>query len=381
MNLFQKLPLLALRLEGKNDVRLCFPSLSSPHRSSEHEELWYISQETALFCRHLKGESESIFLIGWFPRSHDRLYYWIQENITLATIDGILGNSRQLLYDAASLLQLEGETMLSLSYLASVILESDSPARALLAPLSEPALATAHLIRLAQSEPSLLLPIALLMQVAVADELGIADLRIPVAEGKASLYFLAARCLERAMEEDAHNPLLPLLTEAFVRLAEEIGDHTGVTHYTAFLSENHSTAVRSWNSLPGVSHETVRLLVSLAQNEWGAADELLDAIGNLPICFSPTEGALLWSGVLWGVLGFIPKREGFTLAPLAVKKDVSFCLSYQGKWRIKLSPDLPPVCSPTDQISSEKPCTEEKIFRTANISRQNRCISMKDSVK
>ena len=214
--------------------------------------------------------------------------------------------------------------------------------------------------------PTLLLPIALLIRVRVEDDFAVAHLRIPTEGGRASLYFLAARSLEKAMEEDGQSPLLPAVVEAFARLAEEIGDHGGLAHYTDFAPSQ--TAVGSWNSLSQVSGRTMALLSALLRGEAEAIPDLWDAIRGSRAVQNPFDCALLWCAVLWGVLGFIPNREGFTLAPMAVDSAMELCFSYRGRWQIRLSPDEPPICVRGDQSAPSSPQTEEKIVRNSIIS-------------
>jgi hypothetical protein len=324
-----------------------------------------MAKQQALFCRRLDGADEQIWLIGSFPRPHDRLYYWVREQITLQTLPGIIEGWGQRLRQITSLLRIEGEDAPPIPALAAIVMQSGSPVRALLSPILAPDEATADLIRLAMGAPTLLLPIALLIRVRVEDEFAIAHLRIPTEGGRASIYFLAARSLEKAMEEDSANPLLPAVVKAFARLAEEIGDHTGLAHYTDFAP---SHAVGSWNSLSQVSERTATLLSALLRGEAEAIPDLWDAIRGSVTVQNPFDCALLWCAVLWGVLGFIPNREGFTLAPVAVERAIELCLSYRGEWQIRLSPDGQPICVRGDLSALSPPQTEEKIIGNSIIS-------------
>jgi hypothetical protein len=364
--LLPRLPLLAIRLTADGQGELNFPALPSPDKVEAGDSIWYMAKQQALFCRRLESMGEQIWLIGSFPRAHDRLYYWVRERITPQTLPGIVEGWEQRQRQMASLLRIEGEEAPPIPALAATVMQSDFPAKALLSPILAPDEATADLIRLAMSAPTLLLPIALLIRVRVDDDFAIAHLRIPTEGGRASLYFLAARSLEKAMEEDGQSPLLPAVVEAFARLAEEIGDHTGLAHYTDFAPL--PSAVGSWNSLPQVSRRTATLLSALLRGEAEAIPDLWEAIRGNGAVQNPFDCALLWCSVLWGVLGFIPHREGFTLAPMAVDKAMQFHLSYKGEWQIRLSPDEPPLCVRGNQSAPSSPQTEEKIVGNPIIS-------------
>lgn len=381
MALLPRLPLLSLRLAAEGSAQLTLSTLAEPHKTEGEDKIWYAFDDTVLFCRRLTGEKETVFLIGCFPRAHDHLYYWIREKITCDTLPQTMEDYGRTLTLSASLLWIEGESAPPLPALAAAVMSSDSPARALLSPLLSPDDSTAHLVRLAMGEPTLLLPIALLVQIAVTDDHTITDLRLPAKGGRVSLYLIAARCLERAMDEDGQNPLLPVVVNAFARLAEEIGDHAGVAHYIAFATEEHSAAGRTWNSLPHVSEQTADLLAALLRGDDEAIPALWEAIQAVAGNPNPYDAALLWCAVLWGVLGFIPHREGFTLAPQAVNHEMALRLFYKGEWQIRLSPQSPPLCFRGDLPIPEQPQTEEKIFRNPNISRQNRCIPERNGVK
>lgn len=381
MALLPKLPLLSLRLIAEGDARLTLPTLPEPHKAEGEDSFWYTAQEKVLFCRRLSEGDETIFLVGWFPRAHDHLYYWIRERVTIPSLPRIVEDYGRSLESAAAFLCIEDENASPLPSLAAAVMGSDSPARALLSPLLTPHDSTAHLMRLAMGESTLLLPMALLIHIAVTDDYQISDLRLPVAGGRASLYFIAARSLERAMDEDDNNPLLPPIVNAFARLAEEIGDHDGLAHYSDFQPKAHTPDLETGNSLPHVSARTVELLSALLLGKGEAAQAVEAAIRALPIDPNPFDAALLWCGVLWGVLGFIPHRDGFTLAPIGVEKEMRLRLSYKGRWQIRLSPDAPPLCYRGDLPLKDQPQTEEKIFRNPNISHQNRCILERNGVK
>lgn len=379
--LLPKLPLLAIRLTAKGNAELTFPSLPPPHKEEDGVSIRYRSDGQVLFCRRLSAEDGTVWLIGSFPRANDHLYYWTREAITLRSLPRIMESCTSALRSAASLLQVPGERPPALSATLAAVLATDSPVRALLTPLCAPADATADLIRLAKGEPTLLLPMALALRIALDDDPRVADLRIPVNDGRTSLYLLAARCLERAMEEDGGNPLLPPLTAAFARLAERLGDHTGKELYAAFESQGTALSDRKWNSLPEVSDETVELLAALWRGDEGSPEALWDALTPSPEAPSAADAALLWSGALWGVLGFIPARDGFTLAPLSVGHEITFLLSYKGNWRIRLRPGEAPFCTRADLPEGKNAAEAQKIFRNRNISEQNGCIVHKNVVK
>jgi hypothetical protein len=181
------------------------------------------------------------------------------------------------------------------------------------------------------------------------------------------------------MEEDSQNPLLPPLVGAFARLAERIGDLSGLAHYTDFQPRKESGV--GGNSLPEVSPKIIELLAALQRGDSGAGEATLEALNCLPLSPNPTEAALLWCGVLWGILGFIPKHEGFTLAPMAMERALCFHLSYKGKWQIRLAPGCPPICTRMGEQLSKQPQAEKKILEKANISYENRCISERNVVK
>ncbi len=381
MALIDRLPLLAIRLTAEGEAKISFPSLSLPSKSEGGDQFWHNSEEKVVFCRQTEKEGERIWLIGCFPKAHDQFYYWVRESVTPLSLEKRMEAQKETLRIKASLLRIEAEGVgiPNLPAVAAIVMGSDSPARALLSPLTAPAESTAHLVQLATGTPSLLLPIALLIRVAVSDDDGICHLRLPTGGGRASLYLIAARLLETAMEEDSQNPLLPPLVGAFARLAERIGDLSGLAHYTDFQPKKKSVADRT--SLPEVSPQTVQLLAALYRGESGAGDALLTAINCLPPFPNPTEAALLWCGVLWGILGFIPKQEGFTLAPMAMERALCLHLSYKGDWQIRLAPGCPPICAHVGKMPSELPQTEEKILEKANISYENRCISERNGVK
>ena len=380
--LLPKLPLLAIGLQGEGDARLCCPTLPPPCRQEENESLYSLPDGRMLLVKRLEGEGETILLIGSFPRERDHLYYCIRETVTPHSLPHIARDYDRHLRTAASLLQIEGENAPPLPSVAAAVLASDSPARALLNPLCAPEEAVADLIRLAKSPPTLLFPMALALYVAVTDNAAVADLRIPVNGGRASLYLLAARCLERAMEEDAAHPLLPPIVASFARLARQLGDHTGQDLYGSFAPTDTPPPVRR-DALPEVSPETVELLTALSAGRAGAAGALIDALRGLPVSPAPIDAALLWCGLLWGVLGFTPSSfgDGFTLAPLSVEREITLLLAYKGEWRIRLAPGEAPVCTRADERADDRFGSAQKILRNRKFSLQNGCIIHKNGVK
>ncbi|MBQ8287529.1 MAG: DUF3131 domain-containing protein [Clostridia bacterium] len=380
--LLPRLPLLAIGLRSEGDAVLTCSALPSPYKEEENESLYALPDGRMLFVRRLMGEREKVLLIGSFPRERNHLYYRIRETITLRSLPGITQGYDRRLRTAASLLRIEGEEAPSLPAVAAAVLASDSPAKALLSPLCAPEEAVAALIRLAGSPPTLLFPMALALQVDVTDRTTAAELRIPVEGGRASLYLLAARCLEQAMEEDAAHPLLPPVVAAFARLAERLGDHTGKELYAAFAPPDDPPPTR-WDALPDVSPETIDLLADLQRGASGAVDALLNALSDLPVSPTPADAALLWSGLLWGVLGFTPSPfgDGFTLAPLAAEREMTVLLAYKGEWRIRMAPGEAPICTRADDPGDSSPAKEQKIFQNRKFSPQSSCIIHKNSVK
>lgn len=379
LSLLPKLPLLAIRLLSPFSATPQLAPLSAPHKTEGDTSLWFLSDDRVLFCRRLASDDETVWLVGSFLRAQDRLYYWIGETLTPPAIREIIETEGKRIRAAASLLtDASGTTALAAH--AARVLSDPSPVRALLTPLCTPEDAKADLIRLAKSPPSLLLPMALAIYTAVTDDLSVFQLRIPVGEGKATLYLLAIRCLERAMEEDGDHPLLTPLVSAFSRLANLTGDRTGIDRCDAFLHEPHH-APRSWDSLPEASSQTVELLAALQSGKAGASERLRNALTHLPDDRGAADNALLWSGMLWGVLGFIPSKDGFTLAPLPAERATSIHIRYKGEWRVELRPGESPVCTRADAPPEGNAPQLEKIFRNRKISRQNSCIVHKNGVK
>ncbi len=379
LTLLPKLPLLAIRLLSPFSATPQLAPLSPPHKTEGDTSLWFLSDDRVLFCRRLASDDETVWLVGSFPRAQDRLYYWIGETLVPPAIRETVKAEGKRLRAAASLLTDASGTP-ALAAHAARVLSDPSPARALLAPLCTPEDAKADLIRLAKAPPSLLLPMALAIYTAVTDDLSASQLRIPVGEGKATLYLLAVRYLERAMEEDGDHPLLTPLASAFSRLAYRTGDQTGIDRCAAFVSEPRH-APRSWDSLPEASPETVELLAALQTGEADAPERLQTALTRLPDDRDAADTALLWSGMLWGVLGFIPSKDGFTLAPLPVKRETTIFIGYKGKWRVTLRPGDAPICTHADASLEKDAPRIEKIFRNRKISRQNGCIVHKNGVK
>lgn len=379
--LLPRLPLLAITLEGAGDARLCAPQLPPPCREEEGERFYSLPAERLLFIRRFADVERTVWLIGAFPRGRDRLYYLIRSAVTPLTLPPLLADTDRRLRSAASLLRIENRAMPALPSIVSAILASDSPARALLTPLCTPEVSIADLIRLANSPPTLLFPMALALRVAVTDET-VAERRVPVEGGRASLYLLAARCLEQAMEEAPQHPLLPPIVSAFTRLAERLGDHTGKQLYAAFAPTEAAQPVH-WNAFPEASPETVRLLSDLSVGKSGAASALLAALSNLPVSPAPTDAALLYCGLLWGVMGFTPSAlgDGFSLAPSAVEEEITFLLTCRGEWRITLTPGAAPICTRADALAVTDGAPTQKIFRNRKFSPQNGCIVHKNSVK
>lgn len=375
-----RLPLLAVILIGAGERSLCAHHLPPPYREETDECLYSVAGDRLLYLRRIVGDDRTLWLIGTFPRSRDRLYYLVRSAVTLPSLPHMLTDSDRRHRAATAILQIEGAALPSLPSIASVILASDLPARGLLTPLCLPEVATADLIRLAMAPPTLLFPLTLVLHAAVTDE-GIADLRIPSVGGRVSLYLLAARCLEQVMEEEPHHPLLPPIVAAFARLAKRLGDQTGKALYDTF-SPTETPAATSPHSLCGIAPETVALLADLSAGKAGAVSALLEALRALPVDPHPLDAALLWSGLFWGVLGFTPSSlgDGFTLAPMAVEEEITLLLSYRGEWRICLSPHEPPRCTRRDDPVGDGE-SAEKIFRRRKISLQNGCIVHKNSVK
>lgn len=385
--LLPRLPLLAIRLRTREEfplgeLTLSVSALPPPYQEEANESLHALPDGRVLFVRRLCGEGETLLLMGTFPRGRDHLYYRVRETVTAHTLPIIVEEQDRRLRAAASLLRIEGADVPPLPAIAMAVLASDSPARALLSPLCAPAEAVADLVRLAKSPPTLLLPMALALRVALTDSTDAAKLRIPIEGGHTSLYLCAARCLERAMEEDRQNPLLPPVVAALARLAERLGDHTGKELYASFEMSEDSSAAR-WNALPDVSPKTIDLLVKLQSGASDAASALQDALCDLPVSPPIADAALLWSGLLWGVLGFTPSPfgDGFSLAPLSVERETTVLLTYKGEWRVRLAPGEYPHCARADHPAEISSSTEQKIFRKRKISLQNSCIVHKDGVK
>lgn len=378
--LLPRLPLLVIALHGEGERTLCATNLPPLCHEENGEQFYSLSNGRLLFIRQLEDQEQTVWLMGTFPRGRDRLYYFIRNTVTLQTLPHLLADADFRLRAAASLLRIE-EKVPTLPSIASVVLEAPSPARALLTPLCLPNASAADLIRLAKAPPSLLFPMALAIRVAVTDET-VARWRIPVEGGRASLYLLAARCLEQAMEEAPHHPLLSPLVASFARLADRLGDHAGKQLYSEF-SSNKPTAPSDWNPLPEASAQTIAVLADLSQGKTGAVRALLEALHRLPLSPVPADAALLWSGLLWGVLGFTPSAlgDGFTLAPLSVEEEITVRLSYRGEWQIHLSPNAAPICSRADLPTPPDTCKRQKNFRKRKFSLQNGCIVHKNSVK
>lgn len=375
--LLPRLPLLALYLSGGGRLTVSSEAFPPVYKGDAEETLYSLSDGKMLFLRRISGDGQSALLIGSFPKARDHLYYWIQNAITLRSLPPILKGYGNRLRAQSSLLQMQGEHALPLPFLAATALASDTPARALLTPLCTPTQGIAELIRLARSPASLFFPMALALWVSVTGDTTAPTLRIPTKEGRASLYLLAARCLETVMENDPYQPLLPAVVSAFAGLAERMGDHSGKALYAAYTPPEASAPWQS-ATLPNASPAVVTLLSDLYHGRIGATPKLLTAIAELPLSPSPTDAALLWSGMLWGALGFRPSAlgKGFTLAPLPTEQPLCCILTYQGCRKLTLSPDAPPLCAPLADGTSR-----QKMLRSRKFSLQNSCIIHKNSVK
>ena len=125
--LLPRLPLLAIRLTADGQGELNFPTLPSPDKVEASDSIWYMAKQQALFCRRLDGTNEQIWLIGSFPRTHDRLYYWVREQITSQTLPGIVEGWGQKQRQMTALLRIEGEEAPPIPALAATVMQSDSP--------------------------------------------------------------------------------------------------------------------------------------------------------------------------------------------------------------------------------------------------------------
>ncbi len=388
-----QLPLLILRIAAAGQAELA-PGVLPPAYATEGDTpLHRLSDGHILFVRKWQNEEEQVILVGAFPKGQDRLYYHIGEQVTPARLPALLAQAEQQQQKAALLLTAEGNGAFKreFSHLPAVlaaILASPSPAKALLAPLATPDAALPALLHLALSPPTLLFPMAFALQFALSAEgTALAKLGLPAPGGRESLYLAAARVLERAMEEEPDHPLLPPLTASFAKIAARLGDHTGQALYAGFVPKAPHRTVST--ALPSIRPATLELLADLQTGSPDAGEALLAALASLSYAPPPADAALLYCGLLFGLLGFTPASlgEGFTLAPLAVKRKISFCLAYRGRWQIDLAPSRPPICSALS--ADPRPAyptppslrKTEKIRRRRKISLQNSCILHKNGVK
>ncbi len=255
------LPLLALRLSADSGViRLTFPTLPSPDRREEGTAFWHLPGGRIFFCRRLSEERDVLWLMGFLARGGDRLYY-TAKSLTASMLARKLqdGQSRQAkLFSAPG----GGDIHPALAHLKRIALLPGSAGRLLLTPLFAPAGAPAELIRAAQSAvPDLCLPMGFALYLACLPTDEPAHLRIPVAGGRASLYLLAVRTLERAMEEDPGHPFLPPLVRAFAGIAHRLGDRAGEEGCHAFLTDP-PTLPPSGKALPALSVDWAKALLS-----------------------------------------------------------------------------------------------------------------------
>lgn len=372
-SLLPNLPLLTIRLTSTDDAELVLPTLSLPHKEEGSDRFWYLSETQVLYFRTWKETDTQTWLIGTFPRAHDHLYYWIKENVTAQTLPAIMDGYNAEQRIAATVLTGISPNLPAFPALAAAVLEGTDRSRALLAPICTPASAKAALLQLSADDRSLLLPTALLLYHAVLGEERIDDCLIPIAGGRESLYLHAARSLEYAMENAPENPLLPTLTAAFAKLASEHCD-SAAPLYAAF--EPPADACYPADGIDPLWHcprKTVLLLAKLYQSDPcdspAVVSALLNTIEKLPPNPPAAEAALLWCGVLFGVLGFHPAENGCTLAPLAVKEAYQFRLSYRGEHIVQLFPDAPPHTVSAESVQSEK--KGENISPQPIFSRQN----------
>lgn len=349
--LLPDVPLLLLELCAGGSAELVISPLSAPDQSEDGTDFWHLSKDEMLFTASWSDAHRKLWLIGSFPRQQDRLYYQMRETVTPHTYQNLLRAHCDYMQTASETLLMQATEMdsaevpppqpiPSLSAIALAVLSSPSPVKALLSPLCTPRQAQKDLLALAAAPASLLLPTALLCYGAIfSDALEICQTPISTPHGQESLYLHAARLVEDVMENAPETPLLPALVSAFAKLSHALGDPTAPL-YAAFTppADFPYPSVGKdpyWNC----ARTTVLCLAALEEGSSDAVEDLWESIRRQLPQPSWEDAALLWSGVLWTVLGFRPQENGkdATFAPMTVKNPCTARLVYGKEYQIPLS--------------------------------------------
>lgn len=325
-SLSDKYPLLIIEVSASEpaDIRLGLPE---PEKTTEDSRFWHRTDahksEKVDFCSRIVHHGQTVFLLGSFDRSADRLYYLIREELNAQLCDRPLPVNGE---SESSLLTWQSRPPYPTPLLLHPALASNDPACFPLLLMFRPSAAYDALVRLFSTNDQLGQVAACLLWERSTDDRD--ALRQAIAhstdsgEVTESVYLSAARALDalcEASEQKAlYSPLLDRLVAEFAELAHRMGDFSGEEGYRKRLLERPVRAVSLDEAAKHAEHdrslESIASLL-LAGNAEGAR-AWKQRIDTLPLFPDPIEAGALWSLFWYGILGYSETPSAFTLRPL-----------------------------------------------------------------